>query len=84
MSQTKEGIIKAKKTMLKKYGKTKDGKSKFHVQAGKAGGLAPHKTPRGFASKVVDKKGLTGGQRAVIYGKIGGTKSRRGKAVDKS
>lgn len=49
--QTPEGIEKFKKTMREKYGeKGPDGKSPFHKRIGRAGGTAPYKGKKGFAS----------------------------------
>lgn len=48
MAQTKEGARIAQETIKAKYGVTKDGKSKMHSRAGKAGGTAYHKVPVGF------------------------------------
>lgn len=48
----------------------------FYKKAGKIGGLVP--TPNGgFASNKVGKDGLTGRQRAIIKGRLGGQVSKR-------
>lgn len=50
----------------------------FYRKLGALGGSAPHSDPRGFASNVVGKDGLTGKERARKCGAVGGRISRRG------
>ena len=70
MGQTKEGAVKARQTILDRYGVTPDGKSKLHQRIGAVGGK---KTGiKGFALN----KAL-----AIEAGRKGGTISRRGKAI---
>ena len=72
MSGTKAGGIKARETNLRLYGKD------FYRRNGQKGGK--NGNTGGFASNVVGADGLTGRQRAVLAGAIGGHISRRGKA----
>lgn len=69
MSGTKAGGLKARKTNLKRYGKN------YYKIIGAEGGRSSN--TGGFASQKIDKHGLTGHQRAVICGRLGGQKSRR-------
>lgn len=74
----KAGGLKAKKANLEKYGPD------FYKRIGAKGG-ANGKGPGykgGFASDKVGEDGLTGRQRSIICGRIGGRKSRRGPAKD--
>lgn len=64
MAGTREGAAKARRTILKKYGK------KFYRENGRKGGQAG--SSGGFASEAVGKDGLTGPERAKKYGKIYG------------
>lgn len=69
MAGTKLGGRKAKEKNLKLYG------ADFYKRIGAKGGR--NGTTGGFASWKVDKNGLTGKQRASIYGRKGGLISRR-------
>lgn len=71
MTQTKEGARKAAKTI-------KQFDPDFYRKIGAKGGRNGH--TGGFASYVRGKDGLTGYERAIKVGRIGGMKSRRGKA----
>ena len=70
MAGTKAGGMKAAATNKAKYGK------EFYARIGKKGGQ--NGTTGGFASNVVGEDGLTGRERAVLVGAIGGHISRRG------
>ena len=72
MAGTKAGSIKAQNTMRKKLG---DNYHDFFRTIGKKGGQNGH--TGGFKTNIRDKNGLTGFERAKIYGRIGGLKSRR-------
>lgn len=72
MVGTKAGSIKAQNTMRKKLG---DNYNDFFRTIGKKGGQNGH--TGGFKTTLRDKNGLTGFERARIYGRIGGMKSRR-------
>ena len=69
MSGTKAGGFKAKLTNLERHGKD------FYKNIGKKGGQNGH--TGGFKTSLRDKNGLTGFERARIYGRIGGMKSRK-------
>lgn len=69
MSGTKAGGLKAKLTNLERHGEN------FYKNIGKKGGQNGH--TGGFKTSLRDKNGLTGFERARIYGRIGGMKSRR-------
>lgn len=69
MVGTKAGGLKAKLTNLQKHGED------FYKIIGKKGGQNGH--TGGFKSILKDKNGLTGFERARIYGRIGGMRSRR-------
>lgn len=69
MSGTKAGGLKAKLTNLERHGEN------FYRNIGKKGGQNGH--TGGFKTNLRDKNGLTGFERARIYGRIGGMKSRR-------
>lgn len=69
MSGTKAGGLKAKLTNLERHGEN------FYKNIGKIGGKNGH--TGGFKTNLRDKNGLTGFERARIYGRIGGMKSRR-------
>lgn len=74
MSGTKEGGKHASETNYKKYGKD------YYKRIGTIGGTngrGPN-YEAGFRSTKVDANGLTGHDRAVKYGIIGGRKSKRG------
>ena len=71
MSGTKEGGLKASQTIKAKYGKD------FYVYLGQRGGK--NSNTGGFASKLIGRDGLTGKQRAVKAGAIGGSISKRPK-----
>lgn len=72
MSGTKAGGLKAAATNKELHG------SDFYARIGKKGGQ--NGTTGGFASNVVGADGLTGRQRAVLAGALGGLKSKRGPA----
>lgn len=72
MAGTKAGGLKAAATNKALYG---DG---FYARIGGKGGR--NGTTGGFASNKVGEDGLTGRQRAVLAGAIGGHISRRGPA----
>lgn len=69
MSGTKIGGLRAKQTNLEKHGED------FYKRIGAKGGR--NGTTGGFASDKVGEDGLTGRQRAVLAGAIGGHISRR-------
>lgn len=66
MAGTHAGGKKSEATIKAKYG------TDFYKKLGKMGGSA-----KGFASEKVDKNGLTGFQRAKVYGSVAGQISRR-------
>lgn len=66
MAGTKAGGKKAEATIKAKYG------DDFYKKLGEMGG-----TNKGFASEKVDKNGLTGFQRAKVYGSVAGQISAR-------
>lgn len=70
MSGTKIGAMKARQTNLERHGED------FYKRIGAKGGR--NGTTGGFASNKVGEDGLTGRQRAVLAGAIGGHISRRG------
>ena len=70
MPGTREGVAKAVLTNKKKHGED------FYQRIGAKGGR--NGTTGGFASNKVGEDGLTGRQRAVLAGAIGGHISRRG------
>lgn len=70
MAGTTEGGHKSAATILSKYGK--DYYKKLSIMGGKVTGIE-----KGYASLKVDKNGLTGPQRAKIYGSVAGQISRR-------
>lgn len=72
MAGTKAGGLKAAATNKELYGEG------FYARIGKKGGK--NGTTGGFASNVVGEDGLTGRERAVLVGAIGGHISRRGPA----
>ena len=72
MAGNKAGGIKAKQTNLERHGED------FYRRIGSKGGKNGH--TGGFASDKVGEDGLTGRQRAVLAGAIGGHTSRRGPA----
>ena len=72
MGGTRAGGLRASQTNKAKYGKD------FYANIGKLGGENGH--TGGFANDtIIGKDGLTGRQRAIIAGSIGGKKSRRTK-----
>ena len=71
MSGSRAGGLKASTTNIERYGKD------FYKRIGQIGGR--NGTTGGFASTKVGKDGLTGVERAKIYGRKGGLKSRRRK-----
>lgn len=72
MAGNREGGLKAAKTNKEKHG------ADFYARIGRKGGSQVPKSPRGFASNVVGKDGMTGLQRAKAAGRKGGQISRRG------
>ena len=72
MAGNRDGGRKAAATNRAKYGPD------FYKNIGRKGGINGH--DGGFASKGLGKDGLTGTERAKIYGSIGGKVSRRGRA----
>lgn len=72
MSGTHEGGLKTAATNKAKYGEN------YYALLGHLGGRVS-KTG-GFGSDKVGVDGLTGKQRAMVAGIVGGRKSRRGKA----
>ena len=76
MSGTREGGVKARETMYKRHGKD------FYKRIGAKGGR--NGNTGGFACFEVGKDGLTGYERAKVYGRIGGLKSKRGLAKRES
>lgn len=70
MAGTREGGLRSAKTIKAKYGD-----DYFKTKMGSVGGRAT--VPKGFASEKVDRNGLTGPQRAKIYGSVAGQISRR-------
>lgn len=77
MTGTKAGFAKAKATMIAKWGE--EGYLEHFRKMGAKGGAASSKG--GFASLQVGADGLTGRERSVVCGRIGGRKSKRGKKV---
>lgn len=71
MSATHAGGLQAAETNKSKYGKD------FYHRIGSIGGKLGH--TGGFASQKIGKDGLTGKQRAIIAGSVGGKISRREK-----
>lgn len=69
MAGTKAGGKAAAKTNKAKYG------SDFYAKIGAAGGKKG--VTGGFASSLIDENGLTGRDRARLYGAKGGRKSRK-------
>lgn len=72
MSGTVKGGKKASITNKEKHGED------FYSRIGRMGGKSG--TTGGFASAKIGLDGLSGFERAKIYGRIGGLKSRRGKS----
>jgi hypothetical protein len=71
MSRSRADGLKASNTIIERYGKD------FYKRIGQIGGRKG--TTGGFASTKVGKDGLTGAERAKLYGRKGGLKSRRRK-----
>lgn len=71
MPGTREGGLAAARKNKELYG------DNFYARIGEKGGKNSH--TGGFNSLKIGKDGLTGQERARIFGKIGGMKSRRGK-----
>lgn len=69
MSGNRTGGLKAAKTNIVKHGK------EFYREIGRKGGKAGN--TGGFASLSIGKDGLTGPERAKLYGAIGGRKGKR-------
>ena len=76
MAGTKAGGMKAAKTNKELHGED------FYRRIGHKGGHNSH--TGGFASNVVGEDGLTGRERAVLVGAIGGHISKRGPAKKQS
>lgn len=76
ISGTRAGGIKARQRNIEKYGPD------FYKRIGRKGGSngKGENYTGGFASNKVGEDGLTGRQRAVLAGAIGGHTSRRGPA----
>ena len=72
ISGTTAGGLKASETNKRKHG------ADFYKHIGRLGGIIG--TTGGFASNKVGKDGLTGAERASIYGTIGGRNGKRGPA----
>ncbi len=70
MAGTREGGLKSATTIKAKYGD-----DYFKTKMGTIGGKA--EVPKGFGSMERDRNGLTGPQRAKLYGSIAGQISRR-------
>lgn len=70
MSGTAKGGKAAAKTNKQRHG------DDFYKKMGALGGAVGH--TGGFAAPEVGKDGLTGQERAIKYGRLGGRKSRRG------
>lgn len=71
MAGTATGSLKAKQTIVERYG------TEFWKQIGAEGGRKGR--TGGFASSFVGADGLTGRERAKEAGRIGGLKSKRTK-----
>ncbi len=69
MSGTRTGGVKSAETIKKLYG------NNYYINLGKLGGKA--QVAKGYATEKVDKNGLTGPQRAKVYGSIAGQLSHR-------
>ena len=77
-SNTPEGRLATERwreTMQERYGNVTEKMQEIGSRGGKASNTG------GFASKKVSSDGLTGQQRAVKFGAVGGRISRRGKKV---
>lgn len=74
MSGTAKGGVKLRETMIKKYGSEEAWKEIMRQKASKGG---KNSNNGGFASKKRDSDGLSGADRASIYGAVGGRISRR-------
>lgn len=72
MAQTKEGALKAKETVRRKYGTLPDGRSKLHTEIGALGGK---KSGTGGFWHLKYVKGDT--ERIKELGRVGGAKSIR-------
>lgn len=72
MAGTKTGGEKAAEENKRRYGRD------FYARIGRKGGQNGH--TGGFAHEGVGKDGMTGAERAKVYGAIGGRKSKRGPA----
>lgn len=70
MSGSKKGGLKAAATIKRKYG------DDFYKKTGALGGAVGH--TGGFGAPEVGKDGMTGVERAIKYGRLGGRKSKRG------
>lgn len=64
-------------TMIKKHGSEENARN-WYRQIGQRGGRASNHG--GFASNKIGEDGLTGRERASVFGAVGGKKSKRGKA----
>ena len=65
---------KWRETMLKKYGGKEELRKKMQERGRKGGSMS---NKGGFASDVIGKDGLTGRERAVKWGAVGGKRSSR-------
>ncbi len=70
MGGTKQGGSNIKQSMLKRFNGDMDKLREHFSSIGQKGGLAPHKTPRGFSASR---------ELASAAGRLGGLASRRGK-----
>ena len=74
MAGNRDGGRKAAATNMAKYGPD------FYRDIGRKGGTNGH--DGGFAAKGLGKDGLTGPERAKIYGSVGGKVSKRGRTFE--
>lgn len=56
MAGTPAGSAKAMSKIIDHYGLTEDGRSRHHVRAGRVGGSAPARSPKGFAAMTPEKR----------------------------
>lgn len=75
MTNTKEGGQKFRSRMIERFGSEEAYRMYMRELAHKGG---KQSNTGGFASELKDKNGLTGAERASVYGRLGGRKSRRG------
>lgn len=76
MAQTKEGALKARISLIERYG-SEEALRQHYSEIGGIGGA--RSKSGGFASTAIGDDGLTGPQRASRAGALGGAKSRRTK-----